>query len=150
MPRAKTVPESPPTGGTPRRVLIQNRDIPNETPDDTPKHIPGLEKPLTLREEMRRFVKEELSRVARENDDPTFEEEDDFDEDDPDADLLSPYTVHELTPEEGDIPDDLEGNPEIDKEPQSPPAEPPLAPAGSGDALPAPTSNEAPENSDHT
>lgn len=97
-----------------------------EQPDPTPVHIPGKsDAPLTLRDEMRRFIRDELSKQVREESGAgTFEEEDDFEEDDPSADLLSPYTVIEL-------PDDEATGYIVQEDPETPPAEPPL-PASAG------------------
>ncbi len=48
--------------------------------DSTPVELPvGYEKPLTLREDMMRFIREEVSAVAASNQAETFEDADDFD-----------------------------------------------------------------------
>ena len=99
-----------------RREAIRQKcaETGKEQPDPTPVHIPGkAEKPLSLREEMRRFVREELSKQVQKEDYGSFDEEDDFEEENPDLDMLSPYTVHELKPEGESLPDDLNGEPEV-------------------------------------
>ncbi len=89
------------------RRMIMARITPKEELDPVPIHIPGLGKPLTLQEEMKRFIREELSRAVVADDSAgSFTEEDDFSEDDGDADLLTQYTVTELFPESNDY--DLE------------------------------------------
>ena len=94
-----------------RRQAIRDRARGmKETPDPTPIHVPGATRPLTLREEMRRFVRTEVSRAAAEQGVGSFEEEDDFDLPPEEADLVTPYTVREMVPEEGP-PDELEGQP---------------------------------------
>ena len=66
----------------------------------------------------------------------SFEEEDDFTEDDPDADLLSPYTVNELVPE-GEMPsDDLEGAPTPEDTASSPLDDPNLVAEATAKPIP--------------
>lgn len=86
------------------RRLIMERIIPGEVPDPVPIHIPGAETPLTLQEEMRRFIRTEISRAAVASEDAeSFEESEDFsDDEDGQGDLLSQYTVIELHPEDND------------------------------------------------
>ncbi len=81
-------------------VIIDHK----EHPDPTPVELPvGYDHPLPLRDEMRRFIREELSNTAASAGEETFEESDDFDchEDD---ELLSPYELTEL--QEEYVPDD--------------------------------------------
>lgn len=86
-----------------------------ETPDTTPVEIPGnRERPLSLREDMRRFIREELSKhAAEQHEAETFEESDDFTIDEDEIPITSQYTVRELTPEAAalQVPDDLDGDP---------------------------------------
>lgn len=90
------------------------REGSKETLDQTPLHVPGLsDRPLTLREELRRFVQQEVSRQAVEAGAGSFEDEDDFTDDEGIEDLSSPYTVRELLPEAGGF-DDLEGAPQAE------------------------------------
>lgn len=85
-----------------RRVIMGRENV-QEVPDPTPIHIPGADRPLTIREEMQRFIREEISRAAVVNDGAgSFEEEDDFSEDGGENDFLSQYSVIELHPEEED------------------------------------------------
>lgn len=107
-----------------RREALRKRSMGmKEAVDDTPLHLPGVDRPLTLREEMRRFIREELSAHAVNHEVGSFEEEDDFEIDDGEADLLSPYTVLDMAPEEGPI-DDLEGEPTAEDRQALSPAEP--------------------------
>lgn len=123
-----------------RREIIRETGVPGETPDPVPVElIGGNERPLTLREEMRRFVRQELSNQARDNGAGTFEEEDDFTDDLEEPDLTSPYTVQELAPD-AYVEDysDLEGKPTAadlkaaekpsEEHSATPPAEPPVPP----------------------
>lgn len=68
-----------------------------EVPDDEPVHIPGDScRPMTLREEMRRFIREQISQHAEVNEQETFEEQDDFSEEDAEPDLLTAYSISDL------------------------------------------------------
>lgn len=98
-----------------RREAIRLNRVGGEVPDPTPVHVPGKsEKPLTLREEMRRFVRQELSNQAETQGAGSFSEEDDFDLDEMEPSLISPYTVSELHQEAIAPQDDLEGAPTSD------------------------------------
>lgn len=109
---------------SPRRLYLREQaQNTGEVPDPTPVEAALQPAPLSLREEMRRFIKQELSAQAENNGMETFEESDDFEvEDEPD--FTTGYTVNELVdPElEGT---DLDGDPAADTtEPLTPPAEP--------------------------
>ncbi len=106
-----------------RLYLRQAAQGTGEIPDPTPVEASLAPAPLTLREEMRRFIKQELSVQQAEEGNESFEEADDFEvEDEPD--LTSQYTVHELT-EDPEAPDDLEGAPNQEDLDNTPvPAEP--------------------------
>ena len=70
--------------------------------DPPPGKIEGpLETPLTLREEMRRFIQEELSPIAADKGQESIEEANDFEIDDEEPDFLSQYEVAvlEMEPE---------------------------------------------------
>ena len=95
------------------RELIWERETPQELPDPTPLHIPGLERPLSIQEEMKQFIRQEISNHAQTEGFESFEEADDFEEEDGEADLLTDYTVIELRQDER--PYDLDGDRE-DKE----------------------------------
>lgn len=103
-----------------RREMLRERNANQkygaETPDPT-LHEGYMPRPevLTLKEEMQRFIKAELSAKAEEHGFESFEEADDFDlpEEDAEEELDTPYTVRDaydpLTPF-----DDLEGDPNAD------------------------------------
>jgi len=119
-----------------RRQLIRETGVQGEVPDPIPVElIGGNERPLTLREEMRRFVRQELSIRAADQGAGTFEEEDDFTDDLEEPDLTSRYTVQELAPD-AYVEDysELEGRPTAadqkaaEKPSQEPPATPPAEP----------------------
>ena len=84
-----------------RRVILE-RPKDREIPDPVPIHIPGDERPPTLREEMQRFIREEISRaaIAGESGHGSFEEEDDFEIEDGDNDLTTAYTIFPFRLEE--------------------------------------------------
>ncbi len=78
-----------------------------EHPDPTPVELPaGYSHPLPLRDEMRRFIRDELSNAAASAGEESFEESDDFDcgEDD---EVLSPYELTELQEEYVDEPEEV-------------------------------------------
>lgn len=65
-------------------------------------HIPGKsdrEKPLTLKQEMQRYIRQQLSQMAVNNEMESFEEADDFEVDDELPDITTPYTVIEMHPD---------------------------------------------------
>ncbi len=65
----------------------------SEILDNTPVEMPvGYHLPETLADQMRRFIREEVS-AAREDDQGSFEDEDDFYDEDP---LLSPYEMTDM------------------------------------------------------
>ena len=66
-----------------------------EVPDQEPiAEMIGYEHPMSLREEMRQFIREEFSNAAAAQNMDTFEEEDDFDDDE--EEVVSPYEYAEL------------------------------------------------------
>lgn len=69
-----------------------------EIMDTTPVEVPlEFQRPLTMQEEIRRMVRQELSRAAEASGFETFEESDDFDvEDDDDLLFMSPYEIKEM------------------------------------------------------
>lgn len=116
-----------------QRQRIRERESAPESLSYEPLHIPGMEKPITLREEMQRFIRQQISNIAQANNHGSFEDEDDFEEDDPDPDLTSPYSVQELRPIGEQPANDLDGSPDkhpppVEIEQDSTPAEPVLAP----------------------
>jgi hypothetical protein len=90
-----------------------------EVRNDTPVEIPaGRAAPPSLREEMQRFIREEISRRSQDAGGSSFEEEDDFEIDDSEIDLtVSQYTLVDMAPEENQPRDDLEGSPDIGTDP---------------------------------
>lgn len=101
----------------------------HEVPDQTPVEVPtGLRRPPSIHEEIKRFIRSELSRQAQANEMETFEEADDFEIDDSEIDdLPTPYQLRE--PEEM-LADYPEGNREtLDGTVPEPVQENPAAPA---------------------
>lgn len=70
-----------------------------EKPDPTPVEL-GIPRPLSLQDEMRRFIREEIISRDMEGKPITMEEEDDFDVDE-DPDLTSDYELSDMQEEEG-------------------------------------------------
>lgn len=68
-----------------------------EIPDPNPLEVP-LFRPLSIHEEIKRFVRSEMSRQAQEQGQESFEEADDFDVGD-DDEIQSPYEMVELKEE---------------------------------------------------
>lgn len=130
------------------QLVIDYRTDGKEYPDQTPIEVPlNMKKPESLRDTMRRFIREEFSREAVMSEKESFEEANDFDIDD-ETDLLSPYEITDMEPEylqdEQEAPSEPTGaEPEVDgsktektpSEPHSepdnnqntPPVDPPLA-----------------------
>lgn len=107
-----------------------------EEPDLTVMHIPGnCHQPLSLRDQMRQFVREELSKQAEDNKMGSFEDEDDFSEDDPEADITSPYEVTDLIPDDMPL-NELDGAPNEEDLNTPPPGEMKAQP--SDDPAPSP------------
>lgn len=116
----------------------KNPDL--EYPDQTPLHIPGktdLQPPLSLRDEMMRYIREQVNLQAEAQRMESFEEAEDFEVDE-EPDLTTGYTVKELiTPE---------GIEEVQLDPPSLPAEPSLAESKENDVANEPTAQStAPE-----
>lgn len=99
----------------------QGRQVPDPRPVEVPA---GLGRPLSLHDEIKRFVRMELSRAAQAQALETFEENDDFDVEDEEELPLSDYEVREMAAEPGDRD-----------------ADPPPAPNGADRKAPAPASS---------
>ena len=91
------------TGSIPSILIETKGVVSHHVQDSTPKPLDStpieviLEKPLSLREEIQRYIREEVSSYAASHQGTeTFEEADDFDiEDDFDAEVI--FSQHELT-----------------------------------------------------
>ena len=100
-----------------RRQRINARPKAPEVPDPIPIAVPvGMETPPTMAELVQTYVAGAMSKHAAEQGLGTFEEEDDFDEEDPE---LLPMSAFELTPEimEDDEPGPEPETPAPDPEP---------------------------------
>lgn len=92
----------------------RGREIPDPTPAPMP---PGIGRAFTLQEQIKRMIRQEVSRAAEEEDLETFEEADDFDVDE-DPDPLSAYELVEGVPEwPGGVKDEDADGPEKPQEP---------------------------------
>jgi len=103
-----------------------------ENVDPVPKDV-GIQQPLTLKEEMQRFVRTELSSQMQAKGFGSFEEEDDFKAEDEDEEQLSPYEYKELQDEY--VPEERPGDgrpgtgePGEDDPPDEPGDDPPTDP----------------------
>ena len=82
------------------QYYVDMRSDGKEYPDPTPVEVPvDCRQPPSLREEMRRFIREEFSRNAEQTGQETFEDSDDFDIEGED-DFVSPYEMVDMIDEE--------------------------------------------------
>lgn len=95
------------------------REIPDPRPVEVPTH---LKVGPSLNERIQQMIRSELSNRARMAGAESFEDADDFDVDDEDGELVSPYEVKDLAPER------MGGKDASDLERAEPPAKPPDAP----------------------
>lgn len=73
--------------------MAQFNERGQQIPDQTPVEVPlRFTRPLSMQDEIRRFVRQELSNRAADDGAESFEEADDFEVDD-DEDLASPYEL---------------------------------------------------------
>lgn len=73
-----------------------------ELPDDTPVAIPlGAKRPESLTEMMRRMIREDMSRAALDSGAESFDEANDFDVEEPDAELFA--TEYEVMDVDGEV-----------------------------------------------
>ena len=126
---------------TPRRLLLQAAAAgQQEHPDPTPVAIPiGQDRPDTMREMVQAYVRQEISAVASERGMGTFEEEDDFEAEDPSELPLTGFEVTEYAMEDepGPLDDPPPATPAAGPtEPPSTPAEPPQTEATPPTATP--------------
>jgi len=110
-----------------------------EKPDLTPVEWPlNLTRPLSLQDEIKRFVRSEMSMRAAEHGFESFEESDDFDVDDEDGNLASPYELTEMQEEAGfEAPIDVKAPPAAPA-PASAPNPPPAKPVAAQQSEAAP------------
>lgn len=130
-----------------RRERLQANRVSAEVVDPTPVEIPvSKHRPDTLKEDMMRFIRQEIANQQAAGQEPeTFEEYNDIEPDDDDEDFTTPYTVTEMSPEEGGYllePEDSEplqeqsADQESEEEPS--PAEPSFGAEGTAEP-PAPS-----------
>ncbi len=117
----------------PRRVAIQERVSAPEVPDPVPLELPiGMGGPPSMRELVQEYVRGAMSQYAEEHELGTFEQEDDFEEENPELLDLSGYEVHEF--EMVDEPG--ENDPAPAPEPEPPEPDPAAEPAPEAEANP--------------
>lgn len=95
----------------PRRLALREaaRRAKKEKHDPKPvEAITQRERPLTLREEMQRFVREQVSQQAEQAGADSFDDFDDFEIDDGEMDITTPYTVPDV---EQEFTETLDGQP---------------------------------------
>lgn len=116
-----------------QRAMIQGRARDPESLDPTPVAIPIDNSPPSIREMVYEYVQGALSQQAHAEDLGTFEEEDDFEEEDPDLLDLSGFEIHDY---------EL-----VDELPLADAAPPPAAP---GEPNPLPEPEPAPVETEAT
>lgn len=113
-----------------RRAMIKDGI---EFLNPTPVAIPiGMERPPSLKEQIQRVLRTELSMQAAAQGEETFEEADDFDVPEDDPDPVSPYEMNEMQYEEPSFsptdplsePSDTAPDPIETAQPQQPEANP--------------------------
>lgn len=105
--------------------MIKDTSTIYQTLDDTPVEIPTrLRLPQSRTDQIRQYIREEMSRAAADQGHESFEDADDFDLDDEEDMPLSPYEIRMLEP-----PAPLQNG---------------VAPQGAGPVVPAPSEVPAP------
>ena len=100
--------------------MAQYDEFGREIPDKRPIAVPaGWDRPLSLQDQIKRFIRSEASRAAAAAGEETFEEADDFDVDE-DPDPLSVYELPEARPEWPGGVKDADGDPPPDPSGKSP------------------------------
>lgn len=107
-----------------------------EIPDDTPVEIPaGMARPESLAEQMARLIAKEVADQAQAQGFDTWEEDEDFEDDDPNLLNFTDYEFTELQ-EEDDLPDPYPHHPPAQQAasaaPESPSGDSPEEGAPSG------------------
>ena len=126
-----------------RQSLIAGAISDKETPDPTPVELPtDLYYPETLAMQIQRYVREGLSAVAADQNLGTFEEEDDFTDENPSDLPLTGFEVVEFPMEEEEYTSDA-APPEGDPTPSETPLEAPAV------AVPVPSETPLESLSDH-
>lgn len=89
-------------------------ELGRQVPDQTPVELPlGFDRPRSLQEMIKTFIRSEMSNAAAELGEESFEEADDFDVDE-DPDPLSDYEMVEAQPEWPQGVKDVDGDPPSD------------------------------------
>lgn len=124
-----------------RRLALRQRAQSMKGPaDGTPLEVSVERRPQSLREQLQAYVREQVSLAAQAQGDGSFEDEDDFDEEDDNETWFSP---HELLPMQEEAPIDAPHSETLDGTDDSPPpqATPPEPvetspePSGNADSL---------------
>ena len=128
------------SAAVPRRVLLaQARNGDKEVPDLTPVALPiGYDRPSTMEEMVQKYVRQEVSAQAQDMGYGSFQEEDDFEPEDPSELPLTGYEVTEFAMEDEQVPETPKTEAEAPEpaEAVSAPAEPPPAEAKTPQATP--------------
>lgn len=76
------------------------QDDGKEYPDQTPVEWPlGLSRPMSLHDEIKMYIRAEYSKFAQDAGYESFEEADDFEVDDDEGELVSPYEMTDMQAE---------------------------------------------------
>jgi len=117
-----------------------------EHPDPTPMELPtGLSRPESIQDMIRSYIRTELSQTALKQEFGTFEEEDDFTEDDFDQLPASLFEIAEYELEaDREMPELPADASNLESQGDSPSEETPAAQAIPSEGTPAPQSEAAP------
>lgn len=91
-----------------------------EIPDPRPIAVPAnWQRPLSLHDQIKRFIRTEMSRSAEDSGEESFEDADDFDVDE-DPDPFSPYEIAEAAVEAPGGVKDVDADPPLTAEEKAP------------------------------
>lgn len=124
-------------GAPSRRELLRDRYSPGENLSPVPLELPvGYETPPTMTELIQMYVRQEVSQAASDAGQGTFDQEDDFSEDDSESLPMENFTVNEYS---------MEDDPEM---PTTAPVDDPPPTVPEGDADPLPNEGKEPPEKD--
>lgn len=94
-----------------------------EKVDPTPIEVTADRRPLSLKEQLQAYIRQQVSLAASNEGYGTFEEEDDYEEDENEGEWISPHELRNMQPiaPDGDPLETMDGT---DDSPPPPPAEP--------------------------
>lgn len=113
-----------------KQQLIERARTMREPVDPTPLEVPTNKRPPTLREQLQAYIRQQVSLTAQESGYDSFEDEDDFEDDENEGEWFSPYELSDMQPDQeaGAPLETLEGTddtPAPEPDPSPPPIEQP-------------------------